>query len=125
MAINIIKEIDELRRLLEHNEQDFLLSDTLPADKIHVQFEGVMEGMPVVWNACIRTMDDYLLQHVASVDPKQYINIEIDNGAYQLEVGLHVKQIDQAALARTIIMIRKYKRLQIGRYSFGARSKMG
>ncbi len=125
MATHIIKDIDELRHLLASSKHDFLLSSALPADKADVLFEGVMSGVPVVWNACIRTMNDNVLQHAADIDPKQYIKIEVVNGAYCLEVGLHVKEIDQATLARTIIMIRKYKRLHVGCHRFGARSKMG
>jgi len=106
------------------HRDDFLLEGSLPADKVALQFEGVMDDVPVVWNAVVRTMNNCLSPHKATDDPQQYIKIEYVNGVYLLEVALHVKQIDRAALVRTIIMIRKYKGLRVGCHTFGAKSKI-
>ena len=46
--------------------------------------------------------------------------IEADEGIYSLNVGLDLKTIDEAVIKKTIIMIRNYKRLRIGRIEFGS-----
>ena len=38
----------------------------------------------------------------------------------KLNVGLDLKTIDEAVINKTIIMIRNYKRLRIGRNEFGS-----
>jgi len=60
---------------------------------------------------------------VVAEDPKQFIDIEIEGKVYKVTVALNLKQFDQAAVERTIIMVRKYKRLQLGRHEYCARSK--
>ena len=40
-------------------------------------------------------------------------------GLPPIAIGLHVEQIDEAVLHKTVIMIRQYKGLQRGRYRFG------
>ncbi len=126
MSVKSIRDIEKLRKILIKQNQPFLLNSQLPSPCAQLQFEGIFNGVPVVWNARVRTMDDCMLQHTDdNIDPKQYIKIKASNEGYQLEVGLHVRQIDLAVLERTIIMIRKYKRLQIGCHLFGAKSKRG
>ena len=105
---------------------NYVLYTPLPAEKVKLQFEGVLGGVPVVWNACVSTIDYCLQQqHSSCVDPEQFIKIEVVNGYHYLDVGLHLKQIDVAALAKTIIMVRKYKRLHAGFFAFGSKSKIG
>ncbi len=125
MLVKDIRDVEKLRKLLNYRHQSYLLNGVPSSSCVQLQFEGVFNNAPVVWNARVRTMDDYLSRHTGdSVDPKQYIRIDSSDEGYQLEVGLHVRQIDRAVLERTIIMIRKYKRLQLGCHLFGAKSKI-
>ena len=116
--------VEALRRSLKDKEQSYLLFSNLPASRAKLQFEGVLNNKAVVWDACVRTIDDYALNNEVAPDPKQIINVAIVNGRYKLEVALHMKQIDSAVLERTIIMIRKYKALKVGFHEYGARSKL-
>ena len=77
----------------------------------------------MVWNASIFTLDEYAKHHAVAADPMQFIEIRLENGVYFIEVGLNVAQIDHAVVERTIIMIRNYKRLRVGRHEYGPRSK--
>lgn len=113
----------EFCQAIKMQEKTFILHTTLPSDKVYLEFEGVLDNKPVLWHACIRTMQEYANHHSVSSDPRQFINIEVLNDVYKLEVGLNIGQIDQSAVERTIIMIRKYKRLRSGRHEYGARSK--
>jgi len=83
----------------------------------------MFHGELVVWNACVETIEEYSLHHVTAKDPMQFIQIDVQEGVHFLQVGLNIPIIDKAALERTILMIRKYKRLQQGRHEYGARSK--
>ncbi|RDH82771.1 MAG: hypothetical protein DIZ80_10875 [endosymbiont of Galathealinum brachiosum] len=116
-------EVEEFRDKLKSGGKPFLLRNRLPAVKVELEFEGLLNGMPVVWHACIRTVEDCSLNNQVSDDPKQFIKIEIIDGRHELEVALNLNVIDMATLERTIIMIRKYKRLQPGCHEYGARSK--
>jgi len=116
-------EVNRFRHKLEMREESFILESEIPAEKVYLQFEGVLEGVAVVWHACVQTVKEYSKNSLVDEDPKQFINIEKKDGLYKLEVALNIKQIDQPALERTIIMIRKYKRLSVGYHEYGPRSK--
>jgi len=116
--------IDEFRKVLSKQNKLYLLFTGLPANKVLVQFEGRFENKSVVWKACIRTVEDYSRNHPVSDDPSQFIDIKIENNIFNLEVALNIYQIDQAVIERTIIMIRKYKKLKAGRHEYCVRSKI-
>lgn len=121
--LNVSLSIDELRHELGKQKKMYLLFSELPADKVYLQFEGKLSAEPRVWNACIRTMKEYSRTHRVGSDPGQFIDIQIKNACYLIEIALNIEQIDRAAVESTIIMIRKYKRLQPGRHQYGLRSK--
>lgn len=109
-------------RLLE-SKQEYLLESDVPASRVYLKFTGMFHGEPVVWNACIRTIDEYSQHHEVAKDPLQFIEIDVDNGVHFLQVGLNVEVIDKPTIERTILMIRRYRRLYQGRHEYGARSK--
>jgi len=116
-------EVDEFRHKLNMSEQAYILESEIPAAKVHLRFEGVLKGVAVVWHACVQTVKEYSQNSPVDEDPKQFIKIEIIDGLHKLNIALNLKQIDQPALERTIIMIRKYKKLSSGYHEYGARSK--
>ncbi len=113
----------ELQSRLQSLQQEYLLHGDLPAKDIELLFTGDFEGREVVWNARIMTLQEYARHHKVASDPLQFIDIRQQQGKFFIEIGLNIEQIDQAAVERTIIMIRKYKRLRPGRHEYGARSK--
>jgi len=123
----IIKDqssIDDFRLELSMQNKAFLLFTDLPAEKVFLQFEGKLENIPVVWNACIRTVEEYSREHPVSDDPHQFIDIKVENEVYNLEIALNIKQINQAVIEGTIIMIRKYKNLRPGCHEYCVRSRV-
>jgi hypothetical protein len=118
-----LNSIDDFRSELRAQKKPYLISHQLPANKVYFQFEGKLNGRTVIWNTCLRTMENYSLEYVLDEDPMQFIDIQLKNECYILEIALNIRQIDQAIIESTIVMIRKYKRLQIGRHEYGVRSK--
>ena len=116
-------EVSEFRHKLKASEKAFILESDVPADKVYLQFEGIFDGSAVIWHACVQTVKEYSLSNLVEDDPKQFINIALVDGVHKLDVALNLKRIDLPALERTIIMIRKYKRLASGYHEYGARSK--
>ena len=54
--------------------------------------------------------------------PCPFIEIKEDSkeGILQVQVGLDLETIDEPVIKKTIIMMRNYKRLAIGRIEFGS-----
>ena len=123
MLHKYISDVVELRRLLREQNQSYLLESELPAPKVYLKVEGIFDGETVVWNMCIRTIENYAIDHNVADDPVQFIDIKRKDNAYFVEIGLNVNDIDRAVIESAIIMIKNYKRLRIGRHEFGARSK--
>ncbi len=112
-----------LQQQLEQSGEAYLYQGELPTSRLDLRFTGPFEGRTVVWNAQLFTMQAYAESHSVAADPLQVIEIRQEQGTYFLDIALNIEQIDQAAIERTIIMIRKYKRLSLGRHEYGARSK--
>lgn len=80
--------------------------------RARIRFAGRFEGEPVVWDALILALDP-------ADDAPQYIEIgEAGPLGRRLTVGLKVPRLDAAALLKTTIMVRNYKRLRRGRHEF-------
>lgn len=83
----------------------------LNPDRGRIRFAGRFEDRDMTWEATVVC--------VPSSEP-QYIDVGEANGDLRpVTIGLHVEQIDEAVLHKTVIMIRQYKRLRRGRYRFG------
>jgi len=122
-TLNISLSVDELENELCAQGQSVLVFGKLPAAKVYVQFTGNFAGKAIVWNACISTINEYAKRHEVADDPKQVIDIQLEKECYLIDIALNIEHINRAAIERTIIMIRKYKRLRIGRHEYGVRSK--
>lgn len=123
MTVKYMSDIQQLHKALQKTDKDYLLHGSLPANRIELTFEGTFNQQPVVWNASISTMAEYARHHVVAEDPKQFIDIRQVNDTYCIDICLNINQLDKAAVERTIIMVRKYKRLRLGKHEYGARSK--
>lgn len=117
---------DKLAAELVTSGDDYQLLHRHSASSVHLQFTGVFQQQPVVWDAVIQTLDEYFNQSLAaklvpgqSVQLKQFIEIQPGENSVHLQIALNLAEIDDAAIKRSIIMIRKYKRLHIGRHEYG------
>ena len=105
----------------------YLCLDALGGGQARVVFDGSLDGVPQRWVARLRTLQhcyQELGQDVplgfAPVALRQYLEVgEPEEAGRRLEVGLMVPAIDGPTIAKTIIMIRQYRRLRPGRHEFG------
>lgn len=112
----------------DNHNIDYTLLHRHSPEHVEVQFNGSFLNQTVCWHACIRTLRDYCL-HVlytphespltTRIQAQPFIDIKIQNNTHHLTVALNLPVIDDAAILRTIIMIRQYKRLQSGRHQYG------
>ena len=119
------QKVQQLEQELQRREADYIVDQVESEQACHIRFIGNFEHSGVVWHAHIQT-----LQQVASklrsqtsettaIRLRQFIEIQQQQDHYSVEVGLNLDKIDKAAILRTIIMIRQYKRLHAGRHEFG------
>jgi hypothetical protein len=107
---------------------DYTLLHRHSPEHVEVQFSGIFLNQAVTWHAHIRTLRDDCLhvmftphqsQLTTRIQAQPFIDIKIQNNTHHLTVALNLPVIDDAAILRTIIMIRQYKRLQTGRHQYG------
>lgn len=94
-------------------------------------FAGRFEDGEVIWQCQLHTLAS-LAQCSRQSNQRQFIEIQPTPVAelqskpvLQIKVGLNVPKIDAAVIEKTTIMIRNYKRLQVGRHEFGERFEFG
>lgn len=109
--------VTALQAELAEKGREFLIDDWPGPDEARIRFIGPFEGEPVVWKAqlCALAPD--------SADP-QYLDIgPAEADGVPLEIGLAVPAIDEAAMLKTVIMVRNYRRLRPGRHEFAGPRK--
>ena len=92
------------------------------ADHVELKFSGTFLAQPIIWHAHIQSLHDYWShqQTAAGIIQSQvFIDIMVQQSVHTVIVALNLPTIDEAAVLGTIIMIRQYKRLQIGRHFYG------
>ncbi|MGB5397603.1 MAG: hypothetical protein WBN96_10675 [Gammaproteobacteria bacterium] len=97
-------------------------ADAASADFV---FEGRFEGKKVLWHCHLATLAS-IAAKTRQASQRQFIEIGSlthstagDTPARTITVGLNLPAIDAAAIQKTSIMVRNYKRLQTGRHEFG------
>lgn len=102
---------------------EYELVKRISKDCVYIRFTGPFNNSQVLWDAKIHTLEDKskhrLKAGIGQCSLKQSINISENNNSYNIDIALNLKEIDEAAIKRTIIMIRKYKRLHLGYYEYG------
>jgi hypothetical protein len=115
--------LDSFRDTLERNGTGFTHTAPTQENCAQIRFIGSFNGRPVIWDATIVTLD----HHYATCSSNERAHpdsqfIEVDEGEgdiRKIRIGLQLDCIDEQAILKTIIMIRKYKRLHTGRHEFG------
>ena len=109
----------QLEQKFAQQTDDFLLTgDSHNPHQKTFTFIGHLHGKAIIWNTQLHTLQS-LAQIQQQNQQQQFIHIQNEQELYRLEIGLYLKQIDLAAIKRTIIMIRHYKNLRSGRHDYG------
>jgi hypothetical protein len=111
------------RAYLERRGLNFALLTPLDASKVRLRFTGPFGGREVIWDARLLAL---AARERAEDRPaagfSQFLEIgEPGSAGIPLTVGLAEEVVDLAVVQKTIIMIRKYKRLHPGRHEYGQR----
>lgn len=93
----------------------YTVIEPLRRDRARIRFTGPFEGREVTWDAEIIALG---ADAMAPTAPYLDIGSLGDHGR-TLRVGLAVAALDPPTLAKTVIMIRNYKRLRRGHMHFG------
>ncbi len=110
----------ELHALLAQAGGDFLCDTDLPAPLAKVRFSGSFQGAEVAWEMTLTTL--HYQRHTLN-DPSAarcpFIEIKPDSGGvYPITVALDLPAIDEPVIRKSIIMVRNYKRLIVGKIEF-------
>ena len=100
---------------------DYTINSTSD-DETKLLFEGPFNGQTVTWQTHLITCKFYKqLNNIANKKIKQFIDIApaIKDNHYEIMICLNINRITKAEILKTIIMIRQYKNLAIGRHEFG------
>lgn len=123
---SIEQQVNKFSTSLAEKDMQYELVERQSDCCVKIRFPGVYNGVEVIWNARIQTLQDKLRsnQKDKSSDKEacslhQSIMISETVQGYSIDIALNLKEIDVAAIKRTIIMIRKYKRLHPGLHEYG------
>ena len=121
-------KVSEFKAELDRAGFDYQRLTSVPAGKVNVSFAGPFAGQLVRWEMTLVTLNylrmrDVLPEHHSGENRYPCPFIEISPGlmgVYPLTVALDLAEIDEPVIKKSIIMIRNYKRLVIGRLEFCA-----
>lgn len=95
----------------------FTLLEPLLPDRARFTFTGPFQGQIVLWNTTLRVADR---ASATAAGAASSIEVgEMTPAGRNLTVTLDIPTVDEPAILRTIIMIRRYKRMHPGRHEFG------
>jgi hypothetical protein len=118
------ERLQQFHRELERSGSDYLHVTAPQPGCAHIRFTGPFEGRTILWDATVMTLAHYRELAASSgtvTDLRQFIEVGPQRDQLRrLVIGLNVARIDTPVLLKTIIMVRKYKRLQRGRHEYGA-----
>jgi len=102
---------------------EFNLLEALAASQAHFSFVGQFQNEELTWDATLLTLERYHAEQPHSsqaVQRSPFLEVGAQTiSGRTLRVVIDVAQIDEPTILRSIIMIRQYKRLRIGRHEFG------
>jgi len=106
---------------------EFNLLEALAASQAHFSFVGQFQNEELTWDATLLTLERYHAEQPHSsqaVQRSPFLEVGLEVGAQTisgrtLRVVIDVAQLAAPTILRSIIMIRQYKRLRIGRHEFG------
>lgn len=104
-----------LQHKLQSSGADYECDSRLNGTHARLRFIGRFAGQAVVWDAEVEALGK-------TRQAEQFIEISAPSEqGLKIHIGLGVACIDRPTLLKTIIMVRNYKRLSVGRHAFGPR----
>jgi len=84
-------------------------------------FDGQLLDLPTTWEATLWTTSDYSEPNPCPAGQSQFMNIgNTVAGITPITIVLNLPEIDEGAILKTLIMVRKYKKLRPGLICFGS-----
>ncbi len=115
--------IRDFKHELTALDSDFAQLSPFDEHYQHVRFIGPFNGEDIIWDAHIYTLNYYIheLRTPSSpINARAFLDVgELNELGRKIEIGLHLPYLDVPSLKKTMIMVRQYKRLALGRYEFG------
>ena len=103
--------------------RDYVCNCQLPADVASVRFLGPFRGRQVAWNMTLCALQGARGEPRSTLPGgscRSFMEIAAaPDGAFALTVGLDLAVIDEPTVRKTLIMVRNFKRLAIGRHEWG------
>ena len=95
-----------------------------------IRFDGSFEGQAVSWEAEVQTLERVYRSALAErnlppgspLELQQFIEIPQPprrGVPTAIHIALDVTRIDHPTLLKTVVMVRQYKRLKLGRHDYG------
>ncbi len=116
--------ISDFKHELSSLGTDFAQLSPFNQDYQHIRFIGPFTGQDIIWDAHVYTLS-YFVHQLNTLTPSSssvHAFLEVGNEnerGRKIEIGLHLPYLDVPSLKKTIIMVRQYKRLALGRYEYG------
>ena len=113
----------DFEQQLVRDRQDYQLLSPLGANVCQLRFTGPFLGQHTIWDATVQTLAYYVSRRTPQDrHARQFIAVgEAGVHGRHIEIGLNVPVIDAPVIRKTLIMVRQYKRLAVGRHEFGER----
>jgi hypothetical protein len=87
---------------------------------VRFSFIGHLLGAPTTWEATLWTSSAYPLSNPCPSGHNQFMEIgDTQKGITPITIVLNLSEIDGGAILKTLIMVRKYKKLRPGLICFG------
>lgn len=117
-------EIASFKQKLANSNRDFESLSRLNGKYVHFRFVGDFMGESIIWDVHLYTLAYYVNEVAENSQPgtsiRQFIHVgDMDKAGRKIEIGLNLLHIDEPAIRKTMIMVRQYKRLAIGRHEYG------
>ena len=110
--------------MAEHTEATYEILGDCTATHAHIGFNGSFRDLDIRWDAHLLTREHYNSLHPDAPVTGRFLEVgPVSGDRVKLTVCLDVACIDQPTILKTIIMIRKYRRLGAGRHEFGRQSR--
>lgn len=112
---------ESLRHLNSSNKPAYHLISTPGEIPTRFSFDGLLLDRPTTWETTLWTTSDYPEPSPCPEGQSQFMHIgDTEAGITPITIVLNLPEIDEGAMLKTLIMIRKYKRLRPGLICFGS-----